>query len=145
MDSACFSISLAEVLGGQDSSACCGLYSLQDSRKDISPLVVARRAAPSLKASGAPGLQMGLAGAEEEGCSPRGKLSTLSLHFLLTVLWPHVHRGGVHWGAERHQGDGLDWGWGKPGDFLSMEVLEWLGKIYCVLQGAAQPPQVEPA
>lgn len=109
MDSACFSTGIAEVLGGQDNSACCGLYSPQDIRKDISPLVVARRPAPSLKSGGAPCLQMGLAGAIG-GCSLRGQFSTLSLHFLLTMLWPCVHRGGVPWGAGRHQGDGLDWG-----------------------------------
>lgn len=119
--------------------------SLQDIRKDVSPLVVARWAAPSLKASGAPCLQMELVGAVGEGCSPRGQFSTLPLHFLLTVLWPRVHRGGLPWGAGRPQRDGLDWGWGKLGDFLSMGVLVWLGRVYCVLQGTVQPPQVEPA
>lgn len=135
----------AEVLDGQHSSACCGFYSLQDIRKDVSPLVVARWAAPSLKASGAPCLQMELVGAVGEGCSPRGQFSTLSLHFVLTVLWPRVHRGGLPWGAGRPQRDGLDWGSGKLGDFLSMGVLVWLGRVYCVLQGTVQPPQVEPA
>lgn len=61
-DHAHFGTVIAQVLDGQDSSDCYGRCSLQDVRKDVSFLVVAKQATALLEASGTPCLLRGWQG-----------------------------------------------------------------------------------